>query len=549
MKHSKLLRIWISLMASALLLTSLAGCQQGNDSSNSLPESSGAAAGNTPGYTLPIAPEGTTLSIAVPENGYAPASYANNLAVFEEFERRTGVKLDWQVYPGSEFVQAMTTRLAAGTDLPDMFKVPGDDNTLVKLAQDGIVAPLDEAIGQYGVNIQKLYDSYPDMKTGTTLSDGHIYSLPYSYYEQRYLKVPVIAIRGDWLEKLSLEVPKTLEDWTEVLQAFHDKDPNGNGEADEIAIAAFSLQNTDGGGLGVFANAWGLRYGASSLGKMIDENNKVSYSQITPEFKEYLSWMNSLYAEGLIHPDVTPDAQTVDQLIAGDRVGVYVNMVGSIPTKNASVQRADGGKGGYIPVMPPENINTGEQYLEIQNGILFHFAVSKDCTQVDTAVKWLDYFYASDEGRRLAHWGIEGETYELKDGRPQLTPLVTENPDGLDVLSMQRSYGCFNNFLMFRDLEFMKAVSKPVEVEFSEQNQERFVEPFPTVISTADEARRLASLLADITPYEEEMVTKFIMGLEPLSEYDSYLETMKGLGIEEVIAIWQQQVDRAQGNA
>lgn len=541
-----------ALLVSMLACGALAGCGQ-----NGAPESTALsnpepAPVQLEGYTLPLVPEGeeAVLSIAVLENGYAPASFANNLAIFEELENRTGVRLDWQVYPGSEYDQAMTTRLAAGSDLPDLFKVPGSDiNTLVKLAQDGIVLPIDPYINQYGTNILKFYEAYPDMKSGTTHSDGHIYSLPYSYYEQRTLKVPVIAIRGDWLETLGLEVPVTLDDWHEVLTAFKEDDPNQNGEADEIPIVTTSLQNIDGGGLGLFANAWGLRYGGSSLGKMVDENGQVGYSQITPAFKEYLTWMNQLYSEGLIHPDVVPDGQTSDKLIANDQVGVYVNMIGSIPTKNASVQTASGESGGFIPVLPPQTVDTGEQYLEIQNGILHYFAVSRDCVQPDLAVKWLDYFYASDEGRRLAHWGIEGETYEIVDGKPQLTPLVTENPDGLDILSVMRSYGCFNNFLMFRDLEFMKAVSMPVEIAFSENNAQSFVEPFPALVPTSEEARTLASLTADITPYEEEMVTKFIMGLEPLDKYDEYVETMKALGIEEMLQIWQEQYDRAQNAA
>ena len=66
----------------------------------------------------------------------------------------------------------------------------------------------------------------------------------------------------------------------------------------------------------------------------------------------------------------------------------------------------------------------------------------------------------------------------------------------------------------------------------------------PNVTLTAEEGTRYATLLGDIKTYAEEMTTKFILGDEPLENFDSYVESMKGMGLEEMISLQQAALDR-----
>ena len=49
--------------------------------------------------------------------------------------------------------------------------------------------------------------------------------------------------------------------------------------------------------------------------------------------------------------------------------------------------------------------------------------------------------------------------------------------------------------------------------------------------------------MADIETYVDEMVMAFISGRESLDNWDSYVETVKGMGIDNVIGIYQDAID------
>lgn len=526
----------------------------GTDASPAATPAASAGANETPvtgegepeGYTLPLCEPGSvTLSLATPDNLYAPSSFADNIGIFKILEERTGVTIEWQVY-AADYQNSIYPRLASGIDLPDMFSVPGggSPDMVSKLAAEGIIAPIDEYIYKYAVNIQSTYERFPEMRNGTIHSDGHIYSLAYSVHEQQGLKFPSTFIRQDWLDKLGLTAPKTIDDWYNVLVAFRDGDPNENGKQDEVPLACSALQIRGGAGYGIFGNAWGLRYGGASQGVMA-RDGKVMYSQILPEFKEYLTWMNKLYSEKLIDQTLLAPVGTLRD---ENLLGASIDMTGALPGHNAALVSMTGDDTMmYVPVLPPSLDASSPQVLETSNGLLLFFAVSKNCENPDIAVKWLDYFYASEDGRLLTNWGVEGETFTLDaQGQPQLTEYVTNNPNGVDMGMVLRSVGAFNNFLMIRDVNLMKAISKPFEIEFAAQVQDNLVPPFPVMIPTPEESRSVSSIMADITPFESEMITKFIMGTESLDKFDDYVAQMKTLGIDEAIAIWQAQYDRTQ---
>ena len=50
--------------------------------------------------------------------------------------------------------------------------------------------------------------------------------------------------------------------------------------------------------------------------------------------------------------------------------------------------------------------------------------------------------------------------------------------------------------------------------------------------------------LIDINTYQEEMYTKFILGEEPLDNWGKFVDQIKGMGIDEVLTVYQAQYDR-----
>ena len=70
----------------------------------------------------------------------------------------------------------------------------------------------------------------------TTMPDGHRYTMPTSGIAPWIGLNRIGAINTDWLEAVDMEVPTTLDEFKDVLVAFKTKDPNGNGQADEIPL-------------------------------------------------------------------------------------------------------------------------------------------------------------------------------------------------------------------------------------------------------------------------------------------------------------------------
>ena len=119
---------------------------------------------------------------------------------------------------------AATCQISCGGD-----RMLKDD--FIRYGMEGAFLPLDDLIAEHAPNIKKFFDEHPDLRQAITAADGNIYFIPYvpdGDFARAWF------IRQDWLDKLGLKVPQNVDELHDVLTAFRDKDPNGNGQKDEI---------------------------------------------------------------------------------------------------------------------------------------------------------------------------------------------------------------------------------------------------------------------------------------------------------------------------
>lgn len=141
----------------------------------------------------------------------------------------------------------------------------------------------------------------PDMKKISTFPDGKIYSMP-TRLPSRPKSRNQPVINKAWLDKLGLKAPTTTEELYQVLKAFKEKDPNGNGKPDEIPYTETGL-NMD------FLNPFGITdINASS---MIVQDGKPVYYPTTDAYKEGLIYTHKLYSEGLIDQELFTQDNTM----------------------------------------------------------------------------------------------------------------------------------------------------------------------------------------------------------------------------------------------
>ena len=547
MKKSMFTRLILTALIGSMLLASCGGEESSQDNGASS-DTSATAASNEP-YELPLVTDGSvTISIASYENYQTGYNYADGLPVWEQYEEDTGVKIDWQMTPSSDYATVMQTRLSAGEDLPDFLNIPG---SAMKYVEDGLIIPITEQLEKNGYYTRQFYEENPYVKPFVTGPDGEVYFFTSDVAGTSLSDPYTFMIREDWLDKFGLEDPETLDDWYNCWKTFLEEDANGNGQRDEIP---FCNDNQLIGVLG-FGEAFGL-YAHASGGWSVDENGKVQYDYIRPEMKELLAWLNKCYTEGLLDKEfATQGSDTIMKKVSSNQSGGVFRFLNGLDTYNKALESA-GIDGKYKVVKPPKasEDSESEPFVERYGPVSGMYGFSKDCEDLDIKFKFVDYFYASEAGNRGTCFGVEGVSYEVVDGKPVFTDYILNNPDGLGTSAALRTLGGMPTLPWNRSLngywsyQAPQTIShQPEAVAAAEMMQEYIRDSFPAAIPlTSEESSTVSQYLTDIETLRDEMVTKFIMGQESLDNFDKFVSDIQALGLDKVLEVRQAQYDRYQ---
>lgn len=463
-----------------------------------------------------------------------------SIEVWKEYEKMTGVKVEWIQIPSAEVDEKRNQALASG-NLPDMFmrcKIP--DKDLLSYGEKGVFVRMNELIEEHGPNVSHIFNIYPDVKRGMTMYNGSIYSLP-SITEQLSNSIDKkLFINRVWLDKLKMEMPRTIDEFYQVLKAFRENDPNENGKADEIPLSAIDIWSIIDGVKG----AWGLGNRGRTIRNFdLDESTgKVRFISSTERFREVLAFLNKLYAEGLLDNEIF--ATNSAQLTAKGNM----NILGSfLHVSSACTGKYENDFSG----IPEALIGPyGDQLWSPQKARLMskgQFAMTSANPYPEITMKWMDYWF-SDDGIRMFYMGLEGVTYiKTSEGTYEWTDRIKKGLDTKDNSFFNQiiPYPGGNNPVPVRDPYFRGATSSPVPTAASEQ-----LKPFlpnelwSTFNFTTQENERIILLERNILGYVEQMVQWFIAGKEPLSNWDQYLSALNEMGLDEYIRIYQAAYER-----
>lgn len=537
MKEFAKLGPWLIVLAAAVLF---AGCKPKD-------AGTGSAADNGAG-TL------KKLVFATTENTDPNYSYKNKLPVWAELEKRTGVEIEFELSPAVDFNNVMGVRMAAGVNLPDIARLPAGNP--LQYAVNGLIIPLNDLIDQHGPNITALFEKRPDVRKTLTAPDGKIYAVAAVVDARSHVNFASFGVRKDWLAKLGISEPDSIADWYNMLKAFKTGDPNGNGKADEIPLmeegkaGSSANANVSANGLFRFATAWGLHLYMSD--GWYTAGDKVVYDWIDPRLKDFLTEMHKWYAEGLIDPEFgTQNNEQYTAKAIGNIAGADTSTMSMMfPQWNLRMQANYPGA-RWETVDPPIGPN-GDRFLIRETPIeSVYFAITRDCKDPVTALKWLDYMYASEEGQILmCNFGIEGETYTMIDGKPVLGDAILkyERGSGLAMEIRGMNTPSFPRVLMAEMIE-QRFMIYPDEVAAAKKASRYYIPPFPVIMATDEENTEYVSIMADIDTLRNEYIFDFITGRKNISQFDQYVSQIRSLGIDRVIAIKQAQYNRYQGIA
>lgn len=461
---------------------------------------------------------------------------------FQEWQKKTGVKLEFTAPPAGQAKEALNVMLASG-DLPDMIEynfLNGFPGGPEKAIGDGYILKLNDLIDQHAPNLKKFLQDNPDIDKMVKTDSGSYYAFPFIRGDE-YLRVfqgPII--RKDWLDELGLPVPETIDEWTATLRAFKEK----KGAAAPFAVNSKPRFFNDSGN-GAFIGAFGVNRG------FYREDGAIKFGPAESGFKEYLRLFQSWYKEGLIDKNIaTADSKSVDSNFATGATG-------------ASVGNAGGGIGRWQPLVEqnsPNAVLVAAPYPVLNKGDTPKFgqkdnaystggivAVTTSAKDPALAVKMLDYGYG-EEGRMFFNFGTEGVSYNLVDGYPTYTDLLMKNPDKLAPAQAMSMYirGSYNGpFIQdkrYAEQFFALQTQRDAIDVWKKTDVDKY--SLPPLTPTPEESSEYATIMNDIDTLVDEMTLKIILGSEPIDKFESYVDKMKSLNLDRAIEIQAAALER-----
>ncbi len=414
--------------------------------------------------------------------------------------------------------------------LPDI--IHGDGNGLIDAGRDGALIPLQDLVKKYAPNIQAAFDKFPDAYSSIVDTDGTLYYIPLIYSQEG----PTMGwyLRQDWLDKLGLEHPTNLEEYYNVLKAFREQDPNGNGKKDEVPYfdRHRSVQN--------LLQLWDL----PTSNFEINDEGKVYSPRTTETFKEAMIELSKWYAEGLIDQEIFSRQNPREELFGNDIGGALVDWFSSTMAFNLSMpERIPGFELSVIE--PPKNINgTQKNYNTRPVVSTIGWGISVDNKYVAETMKYFDYWF-TDEGRGLKSMGVEGVHHFVdENGEKQYTDEILSAPGGAPT--EMRKLGSVEIGGWADVASEIKGMTKEAAEGFKMYVDGGWqVPPMPVLSMTESEQRVITEKLEAVNTFMSEYLQHWIMGSKDVSAtWDEYITGLDQLGIQDLINVYQTAYDR-----
>lgn len=211
---------------------------------------------------------------------------------FQRMEEKTGIAFEFsQQVEYSAWTAEKAAYLRGDSEVPDvLFKAELTPAETMELLEAGKIIDLKPYLETAAPNLTALLKAHPDWEAAITLPGGEIAALPGISTLQ---SDNAMWINREWLDRLGLSVPTTADELTEVLRAFKTGDPNRNGKQDEAPLTFLSMWDLKflGHAFGIIANDYNV---------VMDENGQVSSPLTTEENRAFLTWLRTLWTEGLL---------------------------------------------------------------------------------------------------------------------------------------------------------------------------------------------------------------------------------------------------------
>ncbi|MBQ7247249.1 MAG: extracellular solute-binding protein [Lachnospiraceae bacterium] len=553
--------IAVFLVMSFVICAALAGCG-GGESENGGDTTTGAADGTEAhGGSGSYDPtEKVKLTVGLPQNANV-TSYTDN-AFTKYLEENANVELEFVYFPSGsdDYIRKLTLMAAAGDEMPDvLLGFSGlSVNARNEFGDDGYFIDLTDLVENYAPNykaaLEKLDQHTKERIESRLLSEtGKIYAMPEMFALTVWDDLQdILFINQTWLDTLGLKAPTTPDELYEVLKAFRDKDPNGNGLADEIPLFGRTVLNNN-------ITSWIINSYVylNDTYELNVTDGKLWSPFVTDEYRQALIFLNKLCREGLLSDlsfsagaaemkaMVTPGTGVAQVGIWAGHPSVYADHTSPILKEYAPYAGLGDstGKGGYIVIEPQQ--------------LYFPVMITADCDHPEAAMRFIDLFYLDETASRQRH-GEKGvdwveENGQLAVGGEGYIKVVNAN-----AFFKGNSTWCANmggimtaqNYLAILNPNGQAAeIANTLHKRTYEEIMTKIVKPAEVcedMIYTAEQYEQRVQYLTPLRSFALEQRNLFILGtLDPNddTQWNNYLAELDHIGLQEYIALMQNVYD------
>lgn len=394
-------------------------------------------------------------------------------------------------------------------------------------------------------NLNKHLEENAAYRKNISGPDGKYYTLPkITALDGNYLETP-IWINKAWLDKLGLSVPTTTEEFINVLRAFRDGDPNGNGAQDEIPYIAATCNE------GAYAHTEALLglFGIATKGGENDafvmvENGEVQFAPALDAYKDAMKFMNTLYKERLLWSECF----TAKSIEFAAKMTANTCVVGCFTGKEPE---ATAYRDEYICIAPPkaEGYEPSFYLNPYFNGTKNVFYVTNKCKNVNVLMAWMDKLYELENAIAYDYGTVEEGRITYEDGKYTIREM-----DYLEEAKIDAQYPTLDYLLVsgVRGLS-KEAYSSGINLGRSEKIMQNNYELYKDYIHTevwprpyfaAEDANDADVYSTDLLYQVESHRGKWITGALDIDEtWDEYINTLNKIGLEDYLKILQKAYD------
>jgi len=309
---------------------------------------------------------------------------------------------------------------------------------------------------------------------------------------------------------------------------------DGNGENDEIAFSVAGAGN-----LNYLMGAFGTLDAGDHI--YINDNDEISFSATSEEYKNFLKFMNELYVEGLLDPESFTQDNNMLNAKAASSAGIAATIEFTTNRFGETICDYDiappfEGDDGSIEW--PRNGRINDVYL---NG----FSITSANEHPVETIKWLDYWMDNGEHMLTMRYGTKGEYWDYT-GNGDEWEVYTETADGDPIDGYMRGTVC-TQALVIPMWMFSDTYANMSTANLDEYTAEKIASqdwydpylsnPYPVVYMTSEDSTELTNLATELNPYITSMQALFITEGVTDDAWNDYVQRCKALGADRYLEI------------